>query len=170
MNVTVKAKLSKEWIAAIKRVQTLGGVKGVKVGIVKPTTNSVTGDNIAEYAFFNEFGTRNIKPRPFMRLTAERHSKEWAQLFIQVTGNNLIRDPHVARQAFALIGQRAVEDMQATIKSNVPPPNKPSTLKRKMERPNGKTKGAYVGTLYDTGEMAQSIAFKLYSRAEELND
>ncbi len=104
-----------------------------------------------------------------MRLTAERHSKEWAQLFVQVTGNTLIRDPNVARRAFTLIGQRAVEDMKATIKSNVPPPNKPSTLKRKTERPNGKTKGAYVGTLYDTGEMAQSIAFRLFSRAEELN-
>jgi len=169
MNVTVKAKLSKEWIQAIKKVQTLGGVKGVKVGIVEPATNSRTGDNIAEYAFFNEFGTKNIKPRPFMRLTAERHSQEWARLFIQVTGDTLIRDPNVAKRAFTLIGKRAVEDMKATIKSNVPPPNKENTLARKMARPNGKTKGAYVGTLYDTGEMAQSIAFKLYSRAEELN-
>lgn len=169
MNVTVKARYSDEWIKAIKKVQTLGGVKGVKIGIVEPATNSRTGANIAQYAFFNEFGTRDIKPRPFMRLTAERHSKEWARLFAQVTGNALIRDPNVARRAFMLIGERAVDDMQDVIKSNVPPTNKASTLKRKMERPNGTTKGAYVGTLYDTGEMEQSIAWKLYSREAELN-
>ena len=169
MDVTVKARYSDEWLKVLKRVQTLGGVKGVKVGIVEPATNSVTGANIAEYAFFNEFGTRNIKPRPFMRLTAERHSKEWARLFVQITGDQLIRDPGVAKRAFMDIGKRAVDDMKATIMSNVPPPNKASTWERKLKQKSQNVKaGAYVGTLYDTGEMAQSIAWKLYSREAEL--
>lgn len=169
MNVTVKARISKDWEQAIKKVQTLGGVKGVKIGIVEQATNSITDDNIAEYAFFNEFGTRRIKPRPFMRLTAQRYSKEWAGLFMQITGNRVIHDPNVARRAFEVIGQRGRMNMIDVIMSDVPPPNAVSTLARKLKKKNAR-QGAYIGTLYDTGEMAQSVGWKLYSRAAELQE
>ena len=182
MNITVKAKISPEWKKAIAKVQTLGGVKGVKIGVVEKATNSQTGESIAQYAFWNEFGTRRSHARPFMRITAEKYSQQWAQTFVKVTDGKIIQDPNVARRALTLIGRLAVADMQEVIKSNVPPPNADATRKRKEGRTIIEANGrevkhdqkkhgdqAYSGTLYDTGEMYQSINFRLYSREEELN-
>jgi hypothetical protein len=50
MKVTVKAKLDNSWYKAMQKGRTLGGVKGVKVGIVEKATNSETGESIAFYA------------------------------------------------------------------------------------------------------------------------
>ena len=182
MKVTVKAKYDPAWEKVIKKVQTLGGAKGVKVGIVEKATNEVNGMSVATYAFFNEFGTSRAPARPFMRLTAERHSKEWAELFVRVTDGKIIEDPNIARRAFTLIGRMAMLDMQDTIKSNVPPPNAPATRRRKEGRTIIEADGrevkhdqkkhgdqAYAGTLYDTGEMLQSINFRVYSHEGELN-
>ena len=90
MQVTVKAKYSDAWVKVLKNVRTMGGVQGVKVGIVERATNSHTGENIAFYAACNEFGTKDIPARPFMRMTAEKHSAEWARLFARVTNNQII--------------------------------------------------------------------------------
>ena len=40
--------------------------KALKVGILENATNADTGASIAEYAYFNEFGTKNIPARPFL--------------------------------------------------------------------------------------------------------
>ena len=96
MKVTVKAKLDNSWYKAMQKVRTLGGVKGVKVGIVEKATNSETGESIAFYAACNEYGTRENPPRPFMRMTAEQHSQEWARLFRQVTGDKPYGYPDTA--------------------------------------------------------------------------
>lgn len=182
MKVTAKIKYDPAWEKALKKVQTLGGAKGVKVGIVEKATNEVNGMSVATYAFFNEFGTSRAHARPFMRLTAERHSKKWAQEFVRRTDGKIIQDPAVAKRAFALIGDIAMGDMRDTIESNIPPKNADATRKRKEGRTIIEADGrevkhdqdkhgdqAYAGTLYDTGKMQESIGFRVYSHEGELN-
>ena len=166
MKVTVSAKYSAEWQKVMKKVQTLGGVKGVNVGIVEPATNSETGESIAFYAACNEFGTKDIPSRPFMRMTAQKHMQEWARLFRQITSDKLIEDPSIAKRAFTAIGRVASADMQDMIKSNIGPANAPAYAAWKRSKP-GSEAGGYAGTLVYTGQMLQSINFKLYSRLEE---
>ena len=179
MQVTVKAKLDNSWYNAMKKVKTLGGAVGVKVGIVEKATNSESGESIAFYAACNEFGTRENPPRPFMRMTAEKHSREWARLFVQVTGDQIIRDPKVASRAFEAIGRIAQADMRDMILSNIPPPNSPAYAEWKRNKPattkKGKSTttgeaGGYTGTLVYTGQMLQSINYKLVTNVAELKD
>lgn len=175
MNVTVKAKYSNEWLNVMKKVRTLGGVKGVKVGIVEKATND-QGESIAFYAACNEFGTRDIPARPFMRMTAEKHSQQWAALFARVTGDKIIQDPKVAARAFEVIGRTAQADMREMILSNIAPANAPAYAEWKRNKPatskSGNTTtgaaGGYTGTLVYTGQMLQSINYQLCNSEAEL--
>lgn len=176
MQVTVKVKQSDAWYNAMKKVQTLGGVKGVKVGFFEEASNSETGEKIAFYAACNEFGTRDIPARPFMRMTAEKHSQEWARLFVQVTDGKIIQDPKVAARAFEAIGKVARSNMQDMILSNIAPANAPAYAAWKRNKPatskSGNTTtgaaGGYTGTLVYTGQMHQSVAYKLAWNEAEL--
>lgn len=177
MHVTVKAKLDNSWYKAMKKVQTLGGVHGVKVGFFEEAKNSETGEQIAFYAACNEFGTREVPARPFMRMTAEKHSQEWARLFVQVTGDQIIRDPKIAARAFDAIGRIAQSDMREMILSNMPPPNSPAYAEWKRNKPattkKGKSTttgeaGGYTGTLVYTGQMLQSVNYRLVDNDAEL--
>lgn len=166
MKVTVDVKLNDAWKKALQKVQTTE-VKGVIIGIVEKTTNEVTGANIAEYAFYNEFGTRHIHARPFMRMTAEKNMRRWAQMFVQITGDKIIKDPGVMKNALTTIGKAGRNDMIDMIMSNIPPDNSEATQAKKRAKKNFK-QGAYTGTLYDTGEMAQSIWWRVVTNAAEL--
>lgn len=169
MQVTVKAKLSDEWVKVLKNVKTMGGVKGVKVGIFDEATTE-DGKYVAFYAACNEFGTRDIPARPFMRMTTEKHSQEWARLFTRSTGNKLLIEPSVAKRAFEAIGRLATSDMHDMILSNMPPPNakeyaewkrnKPATTKKGKDTTTGAA-GGYTGTLVYSGKMLQSIWYRL---------
>ena len=178
MQVTVKAKYNDAWLNAMKKVQTLGGVKGVKVGFFEEASNSETGEKIAFYAACNEFGTRDIPARPFMRMTAEKHSQEWARLFVQVTDGKIIQDPKVAARAFEAIGKVALSNMQDMILSNIAPANAPAYAAWKRNKPatskSGNTTtgaaGGYTGTLVYTGQMLQSINYRLCNSEAELKD
>ena len=175
MQVTVKAKYNDAWLNAMKKVQTLGGVKGVKVGIVEKATND-RGESIAFYAACNEFGTRDIPSRPFMRLTAEKHSQQWAALFARVTGDKIIQDPKIAARAFEAIGRTAQADMREMILSNIAPANSPEYAAWKHNKPatskSGNTTtgaaGGYAGTLVYSGQMLQSINYQLCNSEAEL--
>lgn len=167
MQVTCSVKYSLEWRDVMKKVQTLGGAKGVKVGIIERSTNSHTGESIGFYAACNEFGTKNIPARPFMRMTAEKHMREWARLFRSVTSDKLIENPGIAKRAFAAIGRVAMADMRDMIKSSMPPPNAKPYAEWKAKKP-GSESGGYAGTLVYTGQMLQTINFRLYEHLSEL--
>lgn len=174
MQVTVSAKYNLAWREAMKKVQTLGGVKGVKVGIIEPTTND-KGESIGFYAACNEFGTDSIPARPFMRMTAEKHMHEWARLFASVTDGKIIENPSIVKRAFAAIGGQAVAQMKEMIKSNIGPANAPAYAEWKKNKPaTSKSRttttseaGGYTGTLVYSGQMLQSITFRLYEHLSE---
>ena len=163
MRIDVKVKQNDAWKKAMEKVQTLDGVHGVKVGIFEDATTP-DGGSIAFYAACNEFGTSEIPARPFMRMTAEKNMSRWAGIFRQVTQDKIIENPSVARAAFWRIGREAKEDIKETILSDMPPPNSPAYAKWKAEKPGrdgGNGKMAYAGTLFYTGNMYESIDFRL---------
>lgn len=133
-----------------KLIQQLATRRGLRVGILEGATNSVTGEKIAPYAAANEFGAPGIPSRPFMRSTIAIKSGTWAKGFAR-----MLQAGRPAEQALELLGNRMAEDVQETIKSNMPPPNSPATRERKNAH------GAGKGTLIDTGSMLRAVDYEV---------
>lgn len=133
-----------------KLIRQLATSKGLRVGILEGAANSVTGERIAPYAAANEFGAPGIPARPFMRSTITMQSGKWAKGFAR-----MLQSGRPTAQALELLGNRMAEDVQDTIKSNMPPPNSPATRERKNAESAGK------GTLIDTGSMLRAIDYEV---------
>ena len=122
--------------------------------VVKTGIQSDAGENegvsIAEYAAFNEFGTRTIPERPFMRKTFDdnlaNHNKLIERLFKGMLGGKLD-----AKMAFKILGQQTEDDMKNTIMTGIFTPNSDCTVAKKgSSRP-----------LIDTGTMRNSIRYEV---------
>lgn len=161
MNVTIKG--GDKWRAEI--IKRVGGLDGYEahVGIPAGSINPTTGKNIAEYAYYNEFGTSNMPARSFMRSTLAENEEKWAR---QVAAQ--IKAGRTAKEALFLVGEEAKSDVVDKIRSNVPPPLSPATVAAKFKRGKGQetsatrsgvaVKGDPSHTLIDTGDMLESIA------------
>ena len=122
--------------------------------VVKTGIQSDAGENegvsIAEYAAFNEFGTRTIPERPFMRKTFDdnlaNYNKLIERLFKGMLGGKLN-----AKMAFSILGQQTEDDMKNTIMTGSFTPNSAYTVAKKgSSRP-----------LIDTGTMRNSIRYEV---------
>ena len=111
----------------------------------------ILGDSeIAMYAGANEFGVTNkIPERSFLRTsfddkkTVNRIVKEAQKAF------DIRENPKMIMDRIGLLMTAAI---QKKIRSNIPPPNAPSTRKRKR----GKDK-----TLIDTGRMLRAVTHEI---------
>ena len=122
--------------------------------VVKTGIQSNAGENegvsIAEYAAFNEFGTRTIPERPFMRKTFDdnlaNYNKLIERLFKGMLGGKLD-----SKMAFKILGQQTEDDMKNTIMTGNFKSNADSTVAKKgSSRP-----------LIDTGTMRNSIRYEV---------
>lgn len=145
MNVTISG--GTKWQAYLER---LAQKVQVRAGVMEGATNDAH-ERIAPYAACNEFGTARIPPRPFMRNTLERERENWIRNVGAALANGLSPE-----QALELVGTRMAEAIQTTIKSNLPPPNAPSTIRRKNREEAGR-----AGTLVDTGALLKSITHQV---------
>lgn len=123
----------------------------IDAGILSTNNRTMDdGTTVAEYAFFNEIGTKNIPARPFIASTSDNKGIEWDGLirrgFKRVLAGNL-----PIEHFFVGIGQRVVGDIKKTITNLSNPPNKPSTIARKKSS----------NPLIDTGLMRQLVAFEV---------
>jgi len=122
--------------------------------VVKTGIQSDAGENegvsIAEYAAFNEFGTRNIDERPFMRKTFDdnlaNYNKLIERLFKGMLGGKLD-----AKFAFNTLGQQTEDDMKDTITNGKFTANAQSTIDKKGSS----------SPLIDTGTMRNSIRYEV---------
>lgn len=114
----------------------------VVVGIINP--------EIAEYGAYNEFGTKDIPERSFLRSTYDEKIAKW-QRQIQATIRKILRMESDGSNALTQLGEVAVKDVQRKISSNIAPPNAPSTIAKK---------GAGKTTLYDTGKLTRAITYE----------
>jgi len=104
------------------------------------------GQLIAEYAAHNEFGTKHIPERSFMRTTFDEQQKKlsaiMARQYSMVQAGTM-----TVHRALEAIGEKHSDDIKNKINSNIPPVNSPATIKRKKSSK----------TLVDTGALRNSI-------------
>lgn len=111
-------------------------------------TKNKDGERPCVYMRHNEFGTKNIPPRPFMRNTISINRSTWIRM-IQKGMQSSMSGQRLAN----LLGIRLKGDIQKTIVSGVPPPNSPVTVKAKAKRGNN------GGTLRDTLFALQQVTY-----------
>lgn len=123
-----------------KVVRSIGDMEQASVMV------GVHDGEVAEYAAYNEFGTKNIPERSFMRSAFDENLSKLTDFVGRLYGGVVDGkiEPDVA---LGLLGEQHQNQIKAKVRSNVPPPNAPSTVRRK-----GSSK-----TLIDTRRMSQSI-------------
>lgn len=138
----------------IKREMLKAKNKEVAVGILEGSQND-EGASIAEYATYNEFGTRNIPSRPFMAISFDENIGAINSDFYK-QGKKLAEGTVTANIALTIIGQKHAERIQNTITGrNILPKLADSTIANK-----GDTK-----TLVDSGAMANAVKISIRARS-----
>jgi hypothetical protein len=136
-------------LKSIEQKITNGGV--LRVGFLEgaryPTGKKGDGLNIAQVAFWNEFGTVRIPARPFFRTTIAKQSKTWGdKLGLAVKATN-----YDGQKALGLLGQSMRDDVESAIAQWTTPGNAPSTISRKgFDKP-----------LVDSGDMQRAVDYEV---------
>lgn len=133
---------------------------GTPAGAQVPLEHSTA--EIATYAAYNEYGTANIPPRPFMHTAIEHRGKQWGKYvegMILHEGANL-------KQALEGAGQLMGSDIVSSIDQAFVSwtPNAPRTIqaKTKPATENGQITGKHVEhPLIDTGDLMASIKYRV---------
>ena len=120
----------------------------VRVGIIEQANyEGSDGESVAQVAFWNEYGTATIPPRPFFRNTIAQHKDEWpkqAAALMEANGGDV-------RQTLELMGEGVKGQIVETIQNFHTPPNAASTVKKKgFDKP-----------LIDTGTLWRSIDYEV---------
>ena len=114
------------------------------------------GPDVVEVALWNEFGTTKTPERSFIRSAIDDNESlinGWREEII----GKIIHDGWSVDKGLEAIGLRVQILIQNKIKSNVPPPNAPSTLKQKSRD------GVADTTLIHTGLLLRSITYKVFT-------
>lgn len=145
--------------------------KALKVGILENATNADTGASIAEYAYWNEFGTKNIPARPFFRNAISDNTDTWAASLKNQLKTMGVTDKNVVEKALKKTGQLMRSDIQQSITKGGFEPLAPETIARKEGRLKelkalkkaGQTikKSQYTIPLKDTGDMFNAISYEV---------
>jgi hypothetical protein len=104
----------------------------------------------AQVGFWHEFGTADVPQRSFLRDTADRNSLAYRR-FLRKAMERAAKGKFLASQAFKLVGFKVASDVKERIRAHIPPPNAPSTIKKK---------GSST-PLIDTGSLLNSIDFEV---------
>jgi hypothetical protein len=124
----------------------LRGPTRVKVGFPRSKSKQA---NVLK-AVVNEFGTRHIPERPFMRNTMRNNIRKYRGV-MRDTAAKLLRGEMSLGDFMNKLGALVQGDMQHEITALTSPPNAPSTIKQK-----GSSK-----PLIDTGEMRQAVTWEM---------
>ena len=137
--------IRKTYVSANQILARLKGPKTVQVGFPAGTDT-----DIVMRAFFNEFGTKRIPERPFMR-NAMRANRDKYNASMGKAAGAVIKGNTSLRQVLGKLGAMAQGDIQQEIRDLDTPPNAASTVaKKKSSNP-----------LIDTGEMRQRVTWKV---------
>ncbi len=126
----------------------------VKVGLPRGSgTHGPSGLPVVQLGAIHEFGSpdRGIPERSFLRNTMSAKKREHDAL-IRKLGRAVISGKESPNVALEKLGMVAAANVQETIADGVPPPNAPSTVKRK-----GSSK-----PLVDTGALRQAITHQVF--------
>ena len=117
----------------------------VDVGIFK--------GEVAEYATYNEYGTRDIPARPAHAMSFDENKNDISS-DVRAGMRRITSGSSTVNRELNIIGLKHQNRIQATIKRGIPPPNAQSTIDRK-----GSNK-----TLIDTGVMVNSVTYAVRSK------
>ena len=118
----------------------------VKVGFLGGATYP-DGTSVAQVAFWNEFGTTRIPPRPFFRTMIGNESPGWAVMMGKAAKHYDYNGPTVLQ----FMGVKISEQLQQSIAGWQVPPNSPVTVALK----------GFNKPLIDTGQMQSSVDFEV---------
>ena len=107
------------------------------------------GANMADIATFNEYGTRTLPARPFIRTAIDENAASYEKMIKKGLGN-LVK-PGGAITLLNRLSLQAVADVQRKIVQVKSPPNAASTIKAKKSS----------NPLIDTGRLRQSISAEI---------
>lgn len=128
----------------------------VTVGIHEKAGSYTKGESppmVVQVALWNEFGTEKSPARPFFS-TAIDSNEEKINQWRDEAVDKVLAGTFTIEKALDYIGFRVQVLIQNQIKSNMPPPNAPSTLKAKARA------GVAPQTLINTGLMLRSVTFE----------
>lgn len=132
-------------IAKIER--GLQGPRSVKAGFPKGKADA----DIVSIAIWNHFGTsRGIPPRPFITIAMFKNRRQ-IQAALRKIAKAQVADGTPVSRSLPKLGALGAGMIQDQIAANTPPPNAPSTIRKK-----GSSR-----TLIDTGRMRQSVTWAL---------
>ena len=94
----------------------------VKVGVLDNSAYP-DGTPVAAVAFWNEYGTKKIPPRPFFRSTIEAQRSAWVELT-----KKGIKAGYSLDHVLGLVGLQMMTDIQYTIMTFSNPPNSATTV------------------------------------------
>jgi len=144
--VTQKDAKLKRLIASIETAK--GEV--VDVGLLEGTG---AAGQIAQYGFFNEFGTKHIPSRSFMRSTFDQHRRKYEQI-LKKGYDQALAGKIPLRRALYTVGVEAQGDIMLRITNLRSPRNAPSTIRKKGSS----------NPLIDDGHMRMAISFDVRSK------
>lgn len=124
----------------------------IKAGILRTAGKTQDGKtDLVAVASYNEFGTKHIPSRPFMRIAANKNGDNWTKLMKGVAARVTVNQMGVG-QGLNIVGNRVVGDIQKVIGDrSLLVPNAPNTIKQKGSD----------APLIDSGHMRQSVSFEV---------
>lgn len=154
MGVTLRVTGIERAVRDIKKAMDAyrGGKIYATIGVHKDAPAEKDGTSTAMVAASNHFGTDKIPARPFLDKGVERERATIAKEVARMLAAG--KRPEQAIERAALL---AVRGVQKQIDDTLSPPNSPRTIARKGSS----------HPLIDTGNMRQSIAYKLHDRRQE---
>lgn len=123
----------------------------IVVGVLRNAGKEKDGTDLVDVAAYNEFGTKHIPSRPFIRIASDEHGDEWQDLSEQCV-DAIIAGSMGRSQALNLIGSKAKADIQKVIGDK-------SKLRANSEK-TVQRKGSSA-PLIDTGRLRQSINYRI---------
>jgi len=127
----------------------------VLVGVQDAGEKDDEGTYIAEYAFYNEFGTDTIPERSFIRSNMDSNRKEYQKLKAKFW-NAIIDGNYDIVKALKILGEKVQSDIQMNITAIDDPPNSEITIERKGSS----------NPLIDEGTMRRSIRHVVARKSE----
>lgn len=153
--MAVKTQIIDKGWERIKREMKLLDNSFTKVGVQQDTLRDDLSDQLV-VAFANEFGTKNIPARPFVRATVDLKKQAIFSLQRKMY-ENVVLGRMSTLIALKAIGEYTQRQMQRYMKRLKTPVNAPSTQRRKGKRKSKKAGFMINNPLVDTGNLVQSI-------------
>lgn len=131
-------------------------LRGKKLSVKSKQSTNI---RIAEYATMNEFGTKRIPQRSFMRSTMDENWGYYWSLGVK-EANRVLIGTQKAKGLYVKMGIKIKGDIQRKIISLRTPPNHPMTIKAKGSS----------NPLIDTGALRKAITYKVRNKTEAASD